>query len=86
MPSSRPADDRTVHAHHDELEVVRYDRAGKWWLERAAEAGTVRQTVTLTQAARTAVELERAGGTVSAGLPGGAAFDRKVTAARNGHH
>lgn len=27
------SDDRTVHARCGELEIVRYDRAGKWWFE-----------------------------------------------------
>lgn len=37
---SEPGNDRTVHAtlHDQDAEVVRYDRAGKWYLEpREAE-------------------------------------------------
>lgn len=71
--------DRTVHAtiHAEsvgDVEVVRYDRAGKWWLEFP---GGQRERVTLEGAAF------HAGGClptvdVHFGLPGGSRFDSKV--------
>ena len=73
---------RTVHArctNHapdgsggEVTEIVRYDLAGKWYLE----SPTGKQSVTVTQAARYAAmsdELEWEGG-----QPGGLAFDRKL--------
>lgn len=61
--------DRCVHAVlPDGREVVRYDRAGKWYIEGAKNC----QRVNLRTAVRTATA---AGTTVHLGLPGGTTFD-----------
>lgn len=66
--------DRRVHAVlSDGTEVVRYDRAGKWYLEK----GDVRQKVTLDAAAR--ASLADAEAQVRLGISGGKAFDAKVS-------
>lgn len=80
MPSDRTKrgevmSDRTVHASYSGAEVVRYDRAGKWWLEYDNGA---RERLTLADAAHHALWAMKHGGAVFAGRPGGAAFDRKV--------
>jgi len=69
-------DDRTVHAvrRHDGAEIVRYDRAGKWYLERVDGS---RSPLTLRGAVREAV-----GGRVHFGRPGGRIFDAAVVRAR----
>lgn len=69
--------DRRVHAvTYNGLEVVRYDRAGKWY----AELPGWRQPLTF----KNAVHLARGCESVYYGLPGGSRFDaavRKVRAA-----
>lgn len=64
--------DRTVHACQPGMEIVRYDRAGKWWLEYDNGA---REQLTLREAVYLAT---RKGSTIFLGRPGGQAFDRKV--------
>lgn len=68
--------DRRVHAVTPLLgvEVVRYDRSGKWWIE----LGDDRQRVTIDEAVAY-VHLTDA--EVRFGVRGGAAFDRRVRAA-----
>jgi hypothetical protein len=64
--------DRTVHARTAVGdEIVRYDRAGKWFIEYAGS----RRQITLAEAVGIATW---PGATVFTGLPGGGAFDRKV--------
>lgn len=64
-------DDRTAHAKHlDGDELVRYDRAGKWFLERPDGK---RQRLGVHQAVRTSLG---EGWTHLPGLPGGGDFDR----------
>jgi hypothetical protein len=66
-------DDRTVHARGcTGLEVVRYERAGKWYLEASSHN---RVSVTLAVAAERAADLSKDGGEVFLGLPGGSRFD-----------
>lgn len=73
--------DRTVHATYPGLEVVRYDKAGKWYLE-PLDKSLRRQAVTLEGAVRAAVYgVKDSTGEVYFGRRGGAAFDRKVKAA-----
>lgn len=68
--------DRRVHAEHpDGTQVVRYDKAGKWYVERA---GDPRQAVTIAQAVREAL---RPSMRVRLGVPGGATFDRLYSGA-----
>lgn len=64
--------DRTVHASASGVEIVRYDRAGKWWLEYDNGA---RERLTLREAVYFAT---RKGTTIFVGRPGGLAFDRKL--------
>lgn len=68
------SDDRTVHASNGAREIVRYDRAGKWYVELK---GLPRIPVTLAQAAK---EARSYGWVHHPGLPGGARFDRLVSA------
>jgi hypothetical protein len=35
--------DRRVHARYGITEIVRYDRAGKWWIELTDGSGSRRQ-------------------------------------------
>jgi hypothetical protein len=68
--------DRTVHASNHEAEIVRYDRAGKWYIEYRDDRP--RRRLSLQGAAELAVRLHRDGGVIIAGKPGGRAFDRAV--------
>lgn len=71
--------DRTVHATNDLWEIVRYDRAGKWYLEPTDKAPTVkRRPIKLAEAVELAMELWNNGGTVHFGRQGATAFDRKI--------
>jgi hypothetical protein len=71
--------DRTVHAKYlDEEEIVRYDRAGKWYIELPGLG--VRRRVGVREAAQRAREIEEFGGVIMRGRLGGAAFDRLVAA------
>ena len=68
--------DRTVHAHYTGMEIVRYDRAGKWFLE-PLDSRLPRQRVSVQQAVRSAVwGVENAGGEVFLRKFGGNTFDR----------
>lgn len=70
--------DRTVHAVcEDGREIVRYERAGKWYIE--PKEGP-RRPVTCAEAASVAAEAWRGDGAVWLGRPGGGAFDRIVRA------
>jgi len=71
--------DRCVHARmHNGIEVVRYDRAGKWYEEHPDGS---RKKPTLGQAVNDAA---LPGVTVIFGLPGGSMFDDWVRALRGG--
>jgi hypothetical protein len=68
------ADDRTVHARYEGAEIVRYNRAGKWYIEPTD--GRTRTRVNLAaavEAARWGVENRQ--GVVHYGAPGGSDFD-----------
>lgn len=68
--------DRTVHAtSRDGDEVVRYDRSGKYRLERAD--GT-RANLGLQTAVTEAMLFAVTGGTIYLGRPGGMRFDAEV--------
>lgn len=70
--------DRRVHASFPGLEeVVRYERAGAWYIELAAGR---RKRVSVAEAAARAAELASMGGSVHLGLPGGQKFDLLVKA------
>lgn len=62
--------DRTVHARlRDGTEIVRYDRAGKWFVESPDGS---RERVTVREAARRA---SVSGATIYVGRAGGGRFD-----------
>lgn len=68
------ANDRTVHARaRGGGEVVRYDRAGKWYLENSPEGGRVQ--ITLDEAVFLAIQ---DGAEIFLGRPGGRRFDACV--------
>lgn len=73
--------DRTVHARQadypHEWEIVRYERAGKWFIEYKHGSLIPCRHIGVGEAARLAVE---AGAFVYFNRPGGAVFDRKVRA------
>ena len=80
----RRLDDRRVHARSAEgMEVVRYDRAGKWYLEPPKGLGLKRQSVKIGDAVRFAVWAAENGGAVHFGLAGGTTFDARVKAMTN---
>lgn len=71
-------DARTIHASSKDCDVVRYNRAGKWYLE-PHRADKPRQQVSIADAARYAVwAVEHAEGQIHFHRPGGNAFDRVV--------
>lgn len=73
--------DRRVHATYDGMDVVRYDRAGKWYLEPRGYPALPRQKVTVAEAARMARwGHENARGSIYLGLSGGKTFDALVSA------
>lgn len=77
----RDTADRTTHASSKDgsVAVVRYDKAGRWWLERSD--GT-RAPLRLATAVTEAIVLEADGGTIHFGRHGGSQFDNKVRTQR----
>ena len=74
--SNSSREDRIVHGLTETgAEIVRYERAGKWFVE--PKDGSKRTPVTLTRAAELAVA-----GTVFAPRAGGQAFNAKVAKLR----
>jgi hypothetical protein len=71
-------DDRTIHAELDDEKVVRYDRAGKWWIEYEPVQLRPGRHIRIDHAALRAYQMEQEGGTIYLGKPGGSAFDRLV--------
>lgn len=71
------SDIRVVHASNATIEVVRYDRSGKWYVENVR--GTKREPVKLAEAVAIAVKIKKTGkGRVYFGLMGGQRFDAAV--------
>ena len=70
--------DRRVHASYDEMFVVRYERAGKWFGEYDPPRGRPCRQLKLADAVELAIQLGDQGGTIFLGLPGGGSFDRGV--------
>jgi hypothetical protein len=75
--------DRTVHASSPSeggtIEIVRYDRQGRWY----QEVGARRERIpNVHEAAQRAIDLEEAGGTIHTGRSGGQHFDAKVAGAK----
>lgn len=74
--------DRRVHAVIPFRAIVRYERAGKWYLEPTDSRGPKRRHITVTQAANLAARyLGRGDGRVFFNRPGGQTFDSKVRTA-----
>ncbi len=68
--------DRQVHAEGQGYQVVRYDRAGKWWVEGVDGS---RRQVRLDQAVREAVHITQGGRRgLYLRVGGGGAFDRRM--------
>lgn len=74
--TSTKTEDRRVHASDAAYEVVRYDRAGKWYLE--AKDGSSRGHISLSEAIRFAMDLQSSGGMIHFRRPGGTTFDARV--------
>ncbi len=69
--------DRTIHAHYPGMEIVRYDRSGKWYLE-PTDPRLPRQHIKLRDAVRQALWAQEHGGVIRLGRLGGTAFDRQL--------
>ncbi len=67
--------DRLVHAECAGFQVVRYNRAGKWYVETRGDGP--RERVDITEAAHRALAAKAMGGTVYMGAPGGTVFDSR---------
>lgn len=69
--------DRTVHAKRGDIQIVRYDRRGKWMFESVD--GRVRQYITLDEAVSHAERIAReGGGEIEWGAPGGLMFESRL--------
>jgi hypothetical protein len=73
--------DRRVHAECATFEVVRYERAGKWYVESKVPLVPC-EHIGVSQAAHRAIAAEVLGGEINYGVPGGKVFDRKVAMLR----
>lgn len=85
MPTSDPSLERVVHAiSGDEPagELVRYDKAGKWYIEWPGRSLMPSQKVSVRQAALTALHWEANGGEVFPRQYGGTRFMAEVERAR----
>lgn len=71
--------DRTVHARGGAVELVRYDKAGRWYVEGN---GSKERVKTVADAVAIALMFERNGGEIFLFRPGGNQFDSKVRGAR----
>lgn len=76
MPPKKPAD-RQVHARSGEMEIVRYNRAGKWYLEYKPVGLPPAPKLKITLAEAVSIA-RRESATVYLGKPGGRAFDRLI--------
>lgn len=66
--------DRTVHADLGEAEIVRYDRAGKWYWEPKEWMMQDRRQITLDEAVQFVSDLSQ----WKAGRRGGRSFDKRI--------
>lgn len=70
-----------IHAETDVERIVRYNRAGKWYIEGDFDGGW-RMQVPISQAVARAIQLrDFFGGKIHLGCPGGQTFDARVRAA-----
>lgn len=67
--------DRRVHAQSGEEFLVRYNRAGHWYVEYVPARYRPRRRVDIRQAVDLAADMLREGGQVHLGLHGGKRFD-----------
>jgi|HubBroStandDraft_3_1064219.scaffolds.fasta_scaffold200313_3 hypothetical protein len=74
------ASDRVVHASFPGYEVVRYDRAGKWFVEPTEKGFVARHALSVREAVAVALQGVERGGVVHLGRVGGSTFDRIVRA------
>lgn len=70
--------DRTVHARYPRWEIVRYGRAGKWYLE--STDGEVQRPLPIAAAVNIALMGVTNGGEILYGRSGGRLFDAKARA------
>jgi len=75
--------DRNVHAECANFDIVRYDRAGKWYVE--SKITDKRLHIGVADAALRALSAETLGGRIHLGLHGGRTFDRWVEIKRKAH-
>lgn len=77
-----PDTDRMVHAETSDgtIQVVRYDRQGRWYVE--GSTATRMRLSTVHDAAVQAVAIEQQGGKIYTGRAGGQTFDSKVEGCR----
>lgn len=68
--------DRTVHAECSSFEVVRYERAGKWYVE--TRDGKLREHIGIAEATHRARSATVLGGTIHFRRQGGRLFDARV--------
>lgn len=72
-----PDNNRQVHAFDRYVEVVRYDRQGKWYLETRTDPA-VRTKLSIAEAVEQALTCQLNCGIIRTELHGGSTFDRKV--------
>lgn len=74
-------DDRRIHAACGEWQIVRYDRAGKWYVEYDPPRMRPARRIGVSEAAHLAWQMHKDSvGHIWFGVPGGQVFDRKVRA------
>ena len=74
--------DRRVHAQSGECQIVRYERAGKWYMEWDPPRLRPARALTVDDAALAAWRMRREtpAATIYFGVPGGQVFERRVRA------
>lgn len=83
LRAGREVTDGTVHAEGvDGTQVVRYDKAGKWWIEYQPHMLRSARPVSISEAVAVALDCERDGGVIHLCRSGGRAFDRMVRKAK----
>jgi hypothetical protein len=76
-------DDRRVYAECANFDIVRYERAGKWYVE--SKIADKRIHIGVADAALRSLSAETLGGEIHLGLPGGRTFDQWVKIQRAAH-
>jgi hypothetical protein len=72
--------DRTVHASSESGELVRYERAGKWYMELPDDLNDPEPRIlcNLADAVAVAIAMWYEGGDIFLDQPGGKRFDAKI--------